>query len=183
MARGGARARSGPEPDLDAFAREFDKGDWVLLPAQWDFPAPQWPLTSSFGMTVGKGEDAEFIQLHDREMYFWNNLWSQGQAPMWLINKQSMNVALYCRAFAMAEASLAPSSSGLLGELRQAREDLGLSTAGLSRNKWRFARQDEISVAAAEAMGGTAPAPAAKGKKKPDNVTDLFAGVTVRAGT
>lgn len=180
MARGGARARSGPEPDLEAFAREFDKGDWVLLPAQWEYPAPDWPLTTSFGMTVGKGEDAEFIQLHDREMYFWNNLWSQGQAPMWLINKQMMNVALYCRAFAMAEASLAPSSSGLLGELRQAREDLGLSTAGLARNKWRFATQNEVSVATAEKAAGVTP----KGtRKKPDNVTDLFAGVTVRAGT
>jgi hypothetical protein len=176
MTSGGARARSGPAPDLDAFAREHDKGDWVLLPAQWEYDAPKWPLTTSFGLTVGRGEDAEFIPLHDREMYFWNNLWSQGQAPMWLINKQQMNVALYCRAFAMAEASLAPSSSGLLGELRQAREDLGLSTAGLARNKWRFAAQGEVSVAAAEKA-----APAKRGsRKKPDNVTDLFAGVAVR---
>ncbi|MGY2747220.1 hypothetical protein [Arthrobacter sp. UYCu723] len=152
-----------------------------MLPAQWDYPAPKWPLNESFGLTQGRGEDAVYTELHDREMYFWNNLWSQGQAPMWLINKQTMNVALYCRAFAMAEASLAPSSSGLLGELRQAREDLGLSTAGLSRNKWRFARQDEISVATAEKVQDAAP----KGgrKAKGADVVDLFAGVTTRAGS
>jgi hypothetical protein len=70
-------------------------------------------------------------------------------------------------------------SAPLLSELRRAQEDLGLSTAGLARNKWRFAQQGEISVAAAEKAE-----PAKKGRaKKADNVTDLFAGVTVRASS
>jgi hypothetical protein len=182
MARGGARARSGPEPDLDAFAREFDKGDWALLPAKWDYPAPEWPLDGVFYVTFGRGEDATSHDYHDREVEHWNKLWTQGQAPMWLINKQETAVALYCRTLTLVEKSMGTSSAPLLSELRRAQEDLGLSTAGLSRNKWRFAKQGEISVAAAESAQPPAPGKGARGKKNAD-VVDLFAGVTTRAGS
>jgi len=180
MARGGARARSGPQPDLDAFAREFDKGEWALLPATWEYPAPDWPLNKYFLVTFGRGEDATSDNYHDRELEHWNKLWTQGQAPMWLINKQETAVALYCRTLTLVEATMGSASAPLLSELRRAQEDLGLSTAGLARNKWRFAQQDEISVAAAEKAE---PAKKSRAKKPADNVTDLFAGVTVRASS
>lgn len=181
MARGGARARSGPQPDLDAFAREFDKGDWALLPATWEFEAPEWPLNKYFSVTFGRGEDATSDDYHDRELEHWKKLWTQGQSPMWLINKQETAVALYCRTLTLVEATMGSASAPLLSELRRAQEDLGLSTAGLSRNKWRFAAQGEISVAAAESAQPPARGRASRSKKKPDNVTDLFAGVAVRA--
>lgn len=179
MARGGARARSGPEPDLDAFAREFDKGEWALLPATWEYPAPEWPLSGSFWVTRGKGEDATSDNYHDRELEHWTKLWAQGQAPMWLINKQETAVALYCRTLTLVECTLGTASAPLLSELRRAQEDLGLSTAGLARNKWRFAQQNEISVAAAEKAADEKP----KKTRKGGDVVDLFAGVNVRAGS
>lgn len=179
MARGGARARSGPEPDLDAFAREFDKAEWALLPAKWEYPAPAWPLAGTFFVTRGKGEDATSDDYHSRELEHWEKLWTQGQAPMWLINKQETAVALYCRTLTLVEATLGTASAPLLSELRRAQEDLGLSTAGLSRNKWRFAQQDEISVATAEKVTGAGVKKPA-GKKPGATVTDLFSGVAVR---
>ena len=182
MARGGARARSGPQPDLDAFAREFDKGEWALLPATWEYEAPKWPLNGSFFVTFGRGEDATSSDYHSRELEHWKKLWTQGQAPMWLINKQETAVALYCRTLTLVEATMGSASAPLLSELRRAQEDLGLSTAGLARNKWRFAQQDEISVAAAESAQPPAPGRGAR-KKAAGNVTDLFAGVTVRASS
>lgn len=166
MTSGGARGRSGPAPDLDAFARERDKGDWVLLPAKWSRRAPKWPLPSN-GLE----------ELHPRELALWKQLWAQGQAPMWLINKQEHSVAVYVRLLAIVEISAGVNSSSILAELRRQREDLGLSQAGLARNKWRFAAQGEVSVAAAEKAAAAAPA---AGKGKAGNVTDLFSGVKVR---
>lgn len=162
MARGGARARSGPLPDLDAFARDRDKGDWVLLPSEWPHPAPAWPLPSNG------------VDLHDRELEIWTQLWSQGQAPMWLINKQEHSVAVYVRLTTIVEISAGVNSSAILAELRRQREDLGLSQGGLLRNKWRFAAQGEVSVAAAEESASD------KAAKPAGNVTDLFSGVKVR---
>lgn len=154
-----------------------------MLPSTWEYPAPEWPLDAVFNIKFGSGEDTTWDDHHYREVEHWEKLWKQGQAPMWLINKQETAVALYCRTLTLVEASMGTSSAPLLSELRRAQEDLGLSTAGLSRNKWRFARQDEISVATAEKVAGTKPAAAAKAGKGKSNVTDLFAGVTVRAGT
>lgn len=186
MARGGSRARSGPVPDLDAFARDRDAGNWVRLPSKWEFDPPEWPLDSAFGIRVGRGEDAYTEDYHERELEHWAKLWSQGQAAMWLLNKQETAVALYCRALTFTEATMgAGSPSQMLAELRRQQEDLGLSTAGLLRNKWRFAAQDDLSEKAARDKEDAGEKRKAKATRDAENgkVVDMFSGLKTRGAS
>lgn len=175
MASGGRRAHNGPKPDLDAFARERDKGEWVLLPMEWPHPAPEWPLADPTDP-----ETMAPVYDNDREMELWAGLWKQGQAPAWILDKQEFAVALYVRLLAVVESSMSVKSAPLLAELRRQQEMLGLSTDGLLKNKWRFADHTVMSVEASETPAAPEK-PARGGRKRPNNVTDLFAGVAVRA--
>jgi hypothetical protein len=103
------------------------------LPAKWEYPAPEWPLNKYFLVTFGRGEDATSDNYHDRELEHWENLWKQGQAPMWLINKQETAVALYCRTLTLVEATMGSASAPLLSELRRAP-----GTSGASPSRERF---------------------------------------------
>lgn len=165
MARGGARARSGPVADLDAFARERDGADWVVLPDSWPHPAPVWPLDCPDNPETGAP-----LFRHEREMELWEKLWAQGQAPAWILDKQETAVALYVRLLTVVEATISVKSAPLLAEMRRQQEMLGLSTDGLLRNKWRFKGHEGMSAAVAES----------KQAENPANVTDLFSGVKVR---
>lgn len=168
MSRGGARARSGPAPDLDAFARERDAADWVVLPDSWPHPAPDWPLDNPDDPDTGAP-----LFRHGRELELWGKLWGQGQAPAWILDKQETAVALYVRLLTVIEASISVKSAPLLAELRRQQEMLGLSTDGLLRNKWRFRGHSDVSAAV------EVEEPSGK-KAKAGNVTDLFSGVKVR---
>lgn len=167
MSRGGARPRSGPAADLDAFARERDKGDWVLLPMSWDHPAPRWPLLDPTDVESGNPEYNSA-----RETEIWEQLWSQGQAPAWILDAQEFAVALYVRLVVVVESTIGTKSAPLLAEMRRQQEMLGLSRDGLLKNKWRFRDHDGMTVAADE---GAAEQPKGAG-----TVVDLFAGVKVR---
>lgn len=120
MAKGGARARSGPAPDPLALRRERDGGDWVSLSEGRDGPVPAWPLTDP----------------SERESALWESEWVRPQAVMWERNGLELEVALYVRAVAIAEDVEAPTNARTL--VRQLREDLGLSLTGLHRHKWRL---------------------------------------------
>lgn len=165
MARGGRRAHSGPLADLDAFARERDTADWVVLPDSWSHLAPEWPLDDPMDPETGIPEFR-----NARELELWAKLWAQGQAPAWILDKQEFAVALYVRLLVVVETSVSTKSAPLLAELRRQQEMLGLSTDGLLKNKWRFKGHEGMS---AEIV-------TEKPTGKPANVTDLFSGVKVR---
>lgn len=171
MARGGARARSGPAAKLDALARERDKGDWIYLPEKSGRrKAPDWPLTKTATVVYGKGEDAISEDIHHLEIRHWERLWRKGQSLMWEIDGQEVQVALYVRALTRAEVTMDITSSGMLAEIRRQEEGLGLNTAGLARNKWRFERFKDHTVEAAEHAEDA-------GQRKADNVVDLWDGL------
>jgi hypothetical protein len=69
MARGGARAHSGPAPDPDSF-RQAGKDGFITLPNTYSGPVPDFPL----------------LNPTDRELELWDRLWGQGHAIMWLAN-------------------------------------------------------------------------------------------------
>ena len=122
MTSGGARARSGPPPDPDAIRR--DRGTdqaWLTLPASRPGDPPPWPLSEST-----KREDA-----------LWAQLWAMPQATQWETLKLTDEVALYVRTFCEAAQPEANSNTRTL--VLRLREGLGLSTAGLARNRWRIA--------------------------------------------
>lgn len=122
MTSGGARARSGPPPDPDAIRRDrpSDQAGWVTLPDKYTGPVPIWPLTEST-----KREDA-----------LWARLWTTPQASEWARLELADEVALYARTF--CEASQQDAKADVRTLVLRLREGLGLSTAGLARNRWRI---------------------------------------------
>jgi hypothetical protein len=120
MAKGGARAISGPAPDPNALRRDRDESGWFTLPSERKGRAPAWPLSKQT----------------DREATFWKREWRRPQAVMWERHGQQEEVALYVRALAEAEKLDASVASRTL--VRQLQESLGISLPGLARNRWRI---------------------------------------------
>lgn len=126
MAKGGARARSGPAPDPMALRRERDAGEWTILPqAGREGPIPEWPL----------------VEASDREQVLWADLWRKPQALMWERYGQQVEVALYVRRLAETEVMEASVNRGTL--VRQMADSLGLTTPGLRANRWRIGAVEE----------------------------------------
>jgi hypothetical protein len=112
---------SGPAPDPLALRRDRkdDRAQWVHLPAAGrPGPAPDWPLTRPTG----------------REKTLWAAEWARPQAVMWERNGQAIEVALYVRTFARAEAPGAPVDARRL--VCQFMAGLGISATGLRTNRW-----------------------------------------------
>lgn len=124
MAKGGARARSGPPPDPDSLTQA--DGEWTILPAAGrEGDAPAWPLAAAL----------------ERELDIWVDEWSRPQAIMWERQGQELEVALYVRSLVTAEAHNAPTNTRTL--VRQQMEALGISVPGMLRNRWRI---EEVSA-------------------------------------
>lgn len=124
MARGGARARSGPAPTSTerSHKAKADAEGWTTLPAEGrDGPMPAFPL----------------VDPTDRELDLWERLWESPQAVMWETLHLDFEVASYVRLLARAEA---PRSSAIVwGQVKMVAESLGLSANGMARNRWTVA--------------------------------------------
>ncbi|MDT0270268.1 hypothetical protein RM844_28755 [Streptomyces sp. DSM 44915] len=143
MPRGGARTRSGPPPDPNALRRErpADKAGWTVLPAGGrSAPAPEWPLTDP----------------SPREMVLWSQLWSRPQAVAWQALDQALEVALFVRL--LVEVEEPDASSERRKQLRSYMDSLGLSVAGMLRNRWRVAPVAEEPGEELAPGGGERPA-------------------------
>jgi len=127
MAKGGARARSGPAPDPDALRRDRkDDAAWLTLPlAGRPGSPPDWPLE----------------QVTDRELAVWEREWRRPQAIIWERNGQELEVAMYVRTLVTAENPKCPAALRALVVRQQ--ETLGLSLTGLARNRWRIETKSE----------------------------------------
>lgn len=127
MAKGGARARSGPAPDPNALRRERDAGEWVELPAAGrEGEPPEWPLERPTS----------------RELELWVAEWRRPQALMWERNGQAVEVAMYVRALVDAESPRASVASRTL--VRQLMDSLGVSVPGMRQARWKIV--DEVQV-------------------------------------
>jgi hypothetical protein len=137
MPRGGARPVSGPPPDPNALRRNrpADKAGWTTLPAEGRTgPAPPWPLTDQT----------------DREAALWEELWSKPQAVAWEEMDQVLEVALFCRT--LAEAERPDCRVDVKKMVRSYLDSLGLSVAGMLRNRWKVAPAvagDDLPVSSA----------------------------------
>lgn len=142
MPSGGARVTSGPPPDPGALRRlkPGDVAGWTELPPEGRRGRPpNWPLTDQ----------------SEREHVLWVDLWKRPQAVMWGKLDQRYEVALFVRNLARAEEPFA--SIELQKVVRQYLDSLGLSVAGMLRNRWRLAEPEQ---AAAKAPKASAAAPA-----------------------
>lgn len=154
MARGGARVRSGPDPDPDALRRDrpSDKATWTHLPtAGRSGAAPDWPLPTR---PTASG----------RRM--WTALWARPEAVMWEAHGAAIQVALYVLAVLAAEGPAAKSSDRLAA-LRYM-DDLGLSEGGRRANRWVI---DDAGSTRQQETG-----PAAKGRSSARDRLKLVVG-------
>jgi hypothetical protein len=128
MARG-THGRQGPAPtsrERSHKAKAPDTHGWITLPADGrPGDAPAFPLDSP----------------NTRELELWQRLWSTPQAVMWEQLRQDFEVASYVRLLTVAERPDAPIVAW--SQVKQFAESLGLSVAGMQRNKWTITPTDQ----------------------------------------
>ncbi|MGW3936453.1 hypothetical protein [Streptomyces phaeochromogenes] len=135
MPRGGARAVSGPPPDPRSLrsTKAIDKGGWRTLPAEGrQGEPPEWPLTTPA----------------ERELDLWHDLWVKPQAVAWEDMGQELEVALFVRT--LAEAERADARVDVKKMVRGYLDSLGMSVAGMNRNRWKIAPAVEEPAETAE---------------------------------
>ncbi|MFD0037268.1 hypothetical protein ACFVIZ_06420 [Streptomyces anulatus] len=151
MPRGGARAVSGPPPDPRSLksAVSMDKGGWRTLPAEGRAgEPPEWPLTEAA----------------DRELDLWDDMWAKPQAAAWEDMGQELEVALFVRT--LAEAERADARVDVKKMVRGYLDSLGLSVAGMNRNRWKIAPATDEPPAVDPAVAVPARRPSARDRLK-----------------
>ena len=151
MASGGARATSGPPPDPNALRRnrKSDASGWSTLPAEGRTgPPPEWPL----------------VDVRPREWDLWRDLWTRPQAVMWETLGLDIEVALFVRTLAEAEAPEPRSDPAKLA--KQYMESLGLTGPGLLRLRWKIGPAEQAPVEDTEDAPAVPRRKSAKGRLK-----------------
>ena len=133
---GGARNRSGPQPDPNSGRSERRKLTFRRLPREgYQGAIPEFPLAALRGGSK---------DVYDREAEVWAALWRTPQAAAWAEEPWRWEVlAEFCRFKTIAERE--PNVSvGLIANLTRYRDQLGLTPAGLRDNGWQIA-VDELA--------------------------------------
>lgn len=140
MPRGGARNRSGPPMDPNSARSERRGFKLTALPSEgYTEDAPEFPLP----------------QPSRRELEVWASMWRTPQACAWSMEPWRWDsVAELAILRVRSEARDCPVN--VYEKIRQWRDDLGLTPAGLKANGWSIAadevgaKRDEKDEAAAE---------------------------------
>ena len=149
MAKGGARNRSGPQPDPMSMRSAARGLEFTALPASgFDGEPPSFPLPDST----------------ERELELWLSLWRTPQAAWWAQQQWCWHlVAMYVRTFVLAESVDCPNAA-LLGQVHRFGDQIALTPAGLRENGLTISR-DQISEKR-EARKSAARAPSARDRMK-----------------
>lgn len=135
MARGGARNRSGPQPDEKSGRSDARGIVFTALPAEGHRgEPPAFPL----------GPIAERTsELAERELAIWAEVWRSPQACAWALQEwRWMTVAHYVRLALKVELGGAAADVNAMIRLS---DQIGLSPAGLKENGWKIA-EDEMAA-------------------------------------
>lgn len=131
MPRGGARNRSGPQPDPTS--GRSDRRGFTLTSLPSEGYDGEVPTLSDF-----------LPAPTDRHQTVWAQLWTTPQACAWSMESWRWPVvADLVKYVVRSEPSDAPASLGTV--VRQLRDDCGLSKAGLTANGWAIS-VDEVSA-------------------------------------
>lgn len=128
MSKGGARNRSGPQPDPSSERSERRGYTLTALPSEgFDGEAPEFPLPGA----------------SDRELTIWLDAWTTPQACAWSLDRwRWQTVAEYARIKALCESE--PNAS-LIAQLHRYRDQIGLTPAGLRENGWAIAADELVA--------------------------------------
>lgn len=133
MARGGARNRSGPQPDENSLKSAKIGYSLTALPAEgYEGEVPEWPLP---------------IQTA-READVWEEAWATPQACAWISQPwRWRTVAMWVRWSVRMEDPEAPAALGNV--VVRLADQIGMTPAGLKENGWKIAT-DEVAAKRAE---------------------------------
>jgi len=159
MARGGARNRSGPQPDPSSGRSDRRGLSFTALPAHGYYgPVPSWPLPERTawvtyvedGAKLRERDAVETASIASREAALWAWVWRTPQAWAWAQPSESWRlhtIAMWVRTYVLCESSDA--SAADKGSLHRFADQIGLTPAGLRENGWAIAK-DEVAAKAAE---------------------------------
>ncbi|TBL44254.1 hypothetical protein EYA84_02090 [Verrucosispora sp. SN26_14.1] len=182
MTRGGARNRSGPQPDETSL--KSAKIGYVLtaLPAAgYDGPVPEFPLPKVIvwwehfedKQKVREVDDNATEARRERELALWEWVWRTPQACAWSSQPWRWHsVAMWVRTSALCESAEATAADK--NSLHRFADQIGLTPAGLKENGWKVA-EVEAPEAKRPAVKKAA-APARKAARDRFQVIDGAAG-------
>lgn len=163
---GGARVRSGPPPDADAFRRDRkdDQASWTTLPIEGrrGKKPPPWPL----------------LDQSDREKQLWPIFWAKPQAVIWERDHVVEAVAMYVRQF--CEGEIPKSSAENRKTIRMMGADLYLTPDSLLKARLRIAT-DEVEAKRAARTPAKKTAAAATRSSARDRLKVVPSGRRTRA--
>jgi hypothetical protein len=164
MPSGGARNRSGPQPDPTSLKSARRGIQLAALPAEgFDdeppaFPLPRIPVYDVWfeDKVRHKELDLEATEArHDRELALWTWAWHTPQAAAWSLEPwRWQTVAIWVRTMAVCESGAATAADK--NSLHRFADQIGLTPAGLRENGWKIA-VDQVAAKRAETVP-TAPA-------------------------
>jgi hypothetical protein len=151
MPSGGARNRSGPQPDPNSLKSAKIGYTLTALPSQgYSGPVPAWPLE---GQTT-------------REAAVWAEAWTTPQACAWSTQSwRYRTIAMWVRWSVRMEDSDA--TAAIATAVLRLADQIGLTPAGLKENGWKVAT-DEV--------GARRSAPAAAGTSARDRLRSVRGG-------
>jgi len=126
MASGGARNRSGPQPDPNSI-NSANKGlSFIALPAKgYDGEPPAFPLPDAT----------------PRELEVWREAWRTPQAAAWAMESwRWRTVSLWVRLTVRCEDPEA--GAALLTNLHRFSDQIGMTPAGMRENAWQISKVD-----------------------------------------
>lgn len=164
MAQGGARNRSGPQPDPNSLKSARIGYTLTALPAEGyreeipPYPLPPLIVTSecSEDGRRWRERDNDATDLRrERELELWAWAWRTPQACAW--SKQPwrwQTVAMWVRTSALCESEGATAADK--NSLHRFADQIGLTPAGLKENGWKIAA-DEVTQKRAEKAAPATP--------------------------
>lgn len=185
MPKGGARNRSGPQPDPTSGRSDRRGISLQALPASGrKGAAPKWPLPIRLvyedlfedGKKAGRiVNETETSRVADREVELWRWAWRQPQAVAWSQQSESWRipiVAMWVRTFVICESGEATAADK--GSIHRFADQIGMTPAGLAESGWKIV---------ADVPKPAAPAPADESGEDAETsgtVTDVGAGRRLR---
>ncbi|MFG3340543.1 hypothetical protein [Glycomyces sp. NPDC048151] len=153
MASGGARIRSGPQPDPNSL-RGASRAALRVLPAkEFNRAYPKVPLPDAT----------------PREVALWNAAWKSPQAWAWIEESwRWQTIALWVRRSAIAESGDATAAD--VAAMIRLGDQIGMTPAGLKENGWTIGGQ-KASASQDESKPDAPAAPSSKSRFKVINGT------------
>ena len=174
MASGGARNRSGPQPDPSSARSDQREYKLTDLPNEgYGGPVPPFPLPKRLAYRWEYEDKRRYRVLDDeaterafeREAELWAWVWTTPQACAWSMRSQLWRlpmIGMWVRTFVICESDEGTAADK--SSLHRFADQIGLTTAGLAEMGWKIAVGPPAE--ASEGSSASASAGSSRGRLK-----------------